>query len=72
MIIQHHTTTLWSLQRRFSAEWIVYRLLLLGAEDREVHLDETPDTFLEDCYNLQMLRGWIRLTEKTWEWVVKY
>lgn len=60
------------IAKTFSAEWIVNYLLSLGAEDREVDLDEKPDTFLEDCYNLQMLRGGIRLTERTWKWVGKY
>ena len=59
------------IAKTFSAEWIVNYLLSLGAKDQEVDLDETPDTFLEDCYNLQILRG-IRLTEITWKWMGKY
>jgi len=60
------------IAKTFSAEWIVNYLLSLGAKDQEVDLDETPDTFLEDCYNLQILRGGIRLTEITWKWMGKY
>ncbi|KAK1146894.1 hypothetical protein N8T08_002220 [Aspergillus melleus] len=60
------------IAKTFSAQWIVDFLLSLGAEDREVDPDETPDTFLEDCYSLQMSRGGIRLTKRTWEWVGKY
>lgn len=52
-----------AIAKTFSAEWIVYFSLSLCAEYREVDLYETSDIFLEDCYNLQMLRGGIRLTE---------
>lgn len=55
----------------FSAEWIVDILVGLGAEDRNFddHWCEDPK---EENLGAQMIRGGVRLTQRTWEWASKY
>ncbi|KAI1773876.1 ankyrin repeat-containing domain protein [Hypoxylon cercidicola] len=59
------------LAKNLAADWIVDLLLSLGAEDKEVDLRDRHEGYDEDDSGC-MLRGEIRLSKRTWEWVGRY
>ncbi|KAI9712381.1 MAG: hypothetical protein M1820_001594 [Bogoriella megaspora] len=61
--------------KMYAAEWIVDLLLSLGAKDEELNeenLFRRDEGYSEEDLSKQMVRGGVRITKRTWEWVSKY